>query len=348
MDVVDGDTALEGRSRTTNSPESTEINKFKSKAAQIDAFPKTTFGNAHLALPSSATRQRVFEHITNAMETEVQTTSKPETTEILDVPESPLANVTRVALPLEGGQMSPITITSSPAASPSNKRTTSSNERFKSWPTRTSAPKKKKREYPNMKHFTEDGTDGFNPQPDSQNDHEDDGIIEALLEGRARPPRLGTAIPLPRAKTSPPAPSTATSTSRPNSKGRTRELIEIDSDGGNSSSVGDSKRQKTEQVRSEPRARGNIFSPDHAIKNKGKGRYSESYVTRYNLPYLALSDLEILEIHLEYKISPSIPRIIKEYHIHSMMLSGGKKLVGVCLQRSVRNAQRYDRLEFVD
>jgi hypothetical protein len=167
------------------------------------------------------------------------------------------------------------------------------------------------------------------------------------LEGRVRPLPLAIAIPLPRPKTSPPALNTATSTSRPDSKGRTRELIEIDSDSGGSSSGGDSKRQKTEQVCSEPRARGSIFSPGHAAKNKGKGRYSESYVTRYNLPLFTVSDLEILGIHLEYKISPSIPRIIKECRIHLMMLSEGKKLVGVCPQPSVMNAQRYDPLSLL-
>jgi hypothetical protein len=191
-----------------------------------------------------------------------------------------------------------------------------------------------------MKYFTEDGTDGFNPQPDSQNYDVDDGMIAALLEGRAHPLPLAITIPPPRPKRSPPAPSTATSTSRPSSKGQTREPIEVDSDSGSSSSGGDSKRQKTGQVHLEPRARGKIFSADHAAKNKGKGRYSESYVTRYNLTYLALSDLEILGIHLDYKISRSIPRIIKEYRIHLMMWSGGKRLVGVCLQQSVRNAQR--------
>ena len=62
---------------------------------------------------------------------------------------------------------------------------------------------------------------------------------------------------------------------------------------------------------------------------------------------MTLSDVEILAIHLEYKISPSIPRIIKEYRIHLMMWSGGKRLVGVCPQQSVRNAQKYDRLSLL-
>lgn len=139
-----------------------------------------------------------------------------------------------------------------------------------------------------MKFFAEDGTDGFKPQPDTQNDDEDDGVIGALLAGRPPPfPPKATSLP-PPPKTIPPGPpSTPIFAGRPNSKGRARELIDLDSDSGHSSSEGGStKRRKTEQVFSEPRPKRPIFSPDHAAKNKGKGRYSESFLPRYILHIL--------------------------------------------------------------
>lgn len=310
MDVVDKGTSLDGVFRKSDSPEkepanvSPSLNKFNSsktthkKRAQsndsVDPFPKATPGKSELGLPNSAPKIRVFDDITNAIETEVKTTTKPhEVIEIFDIPESPVTSVAKVALPLGNVQATPITITSSPPVSPSNKSTTSLNGRFKSSSTRTSDLKKKKRDYPNMKYFTEDGTDGINPQPDSQNDQEDDGVIGALLAGRP-PPFLAKATSLPPQPKmlAPPAPSTPAPTSRPNSKGRARELIDLDSDSGNSSSGGDAKRQKRERGHSEPRLRRPIFSPDHAAKNKGRGRYSESISVRYILlSILTVSDL---------------------------------------------------------
>ena len=220
-------------------------------------------------------------------------------------------------------------------SSDKDESTASLNSLFKSCSTRTSEPKKKKRGYPNMKYFTEDGTDGINPQPDSQID-EDDGVIATLLAGPPPQP-LGKATPVP--KMLPPAPSTPVSKIEPNSKGRAREIIELDSDSVSSSSGNDVKRQKMEQARSEPRARRPIFSPGHAEKKKGKGRYSESFSLRYNL-FFSVSDLEMLGIHFELRISPSIRQITKEYRMHSMMWSEIKKPAGVCLQPSVQIAQR--------
>jgi len=85
-------------------------------------------------------------------------------------------------------------------------------------------------------------------------------------------------------------------------------------------------------------AKSSVQDMKKKIKAKEDTRSRSRYGNKSSQTYLIY--IEILVIHPDYKISSSIPRIIKEYRIHSMMWSEGKKLVGVYLQLSVRIAQR--------
>jgi hypothetical protein len=215
---------------------------------------------------------------------EVQTTSKPhEVIEILHIPESPMENLRGVSRHKE---TRPVTIKSSPRPKSASVQCSRALNSSTPLSTRSSGRKKKKRDYPSMKHFAEDGTDGINPRVSSPDNTDDDGRLMAMLEGPP-PEALGTATPIsvPRRTPSPatiPGLLKRKSTSK---AGRGRELIEIDSDSGSGEisipNERDTKRQKViNKALSEPRLRREILSPDLALKNKGRGRYSTSMPKR--------------------------------------------------------------------
>jgi hypothetical protein len=151
---------------------------------------------------------------------------------------------------------------------------------------RVSLKKKNKKEYPSMKHWTEDGTDGMKPSTPSPDDNNNTGILAAMLEGPPPgPPGIATPLPIPQRKVIPSTPEKKSTQSVNEVKtGRVRDLLESESDGGAgyvSSEGREVKRQKGNNAMSEPRLRRQILSPDLASKNKGRGRYAASVVKRY-------------------------------------------------------------------
>lgn len=173
-----------------------------------------------------------------------------------------------------------------PISSPSRQPLSSPRGHYPS--TRTSEPRKKKRDYPSMKFYTEDGTDGVNPRAPSptEEDNDDGGLLVTLLEGLA-PETPEKAIPISTAQREilllTPNAANAENTLVGKQK-RARELIEIDSDSGSGDSSTRSNRKKrtsVDQVRSRTHPGKELLSPDLAIKNKGRGRYSTSLLTRY-------------------------------------------------------------------
>jgi hypothetical protein len=220
---------------------------------------------------------------------DVQATSKPsEKTEILVIPESPVTYQGRISI-LQNAHPIPFEPSPRPkSASIQHSRASNSSTPLS---TRSSGEKKKKREYPNMKYWTEDGTDGINPVHSSLDDDDGGGLLMAMLEGPPPgPPGIASPLPLAKKKPSPSKSETAAVKNETTAKeGRVRELIEIESDGESEGvSTPELKRQKVKKAQSEPRRlRREILSPDLASKNKGRGRYSTSLPKRY-CPYYSI------------------------------------------------------------
>jgi hypothetical protein len=264
----------------------THINRVKvEETAQSERFNVSKVTH-EIRVDTSEERQ-----ISQSMEMlDIQTTSPPRV--IIEIPESPevtpqdvfIKAIAQPLTPLDLG--APIRPKSAPTLHTPNKPSAPTSSAPKS--AKSSGKKKNGRDYPNMKYWTEDGTDGINKLPPSPTEDDEDGpsILSALLEGSSPPPiAKATPLPRPRAKTS-------SSTSKlPDklpagikaSRGRVRDLIEFESDSGsNDSSEEKVKRQRVSM--SEPRRQRQIVSPGLADKNKGRGRYNTSFQTRYLIP----------------------------------------------------------------
>jgi len=209
---------------------------------------------------------------------DVQITSKQsEVIEILDIPESSVANPHKISLSKETRAIS-----IDPSPRPKSAPTQRSRASYSSTPlsTRTSGKKSKKRDYPSMKLFTEDGTDGINPRTPSPVEPDDGGCLVAMLEGPPpEAPGIAAPICLPDRKQSPTTLTAPVLTKSTSTAGRVREFVEIKSDSGNGEIPTPIERtQKRQKVESEPRRQ--LLSPDLALKNKGRGRYSTSFLKR--------------------------------------------------------------------
>jgi hypothetical protein len=212
--------------------------------------------------------------------TEAQAT--PQLSEDFGVPGSVVVSYGKTSVSSTARPFNP----STPKASP---RPKSSPTRHYYPSTRTSEPRKKKRDYPPMEFYTEDGTDGINPRASSsaEDDNDDGRRLVALLEGLVpETPEKATPISTARREISPLTPNTSKEEAALAGKQkRMRELIEIDSDSGSDGSSASSKKKRktVDQVRSRMHPRRELLSPDLAIKNKGRGRYSTSLLPRYLL-----------------------------------------------------------------
>jgi hypothetical protein len=136
-----------------------------------------------------------------------------------------------------------------------------------------------------MKYWTEDGTDGINKLPSSPTDDDkgEPGILESLLEGNSPPPAKMTPISHAQPSTSK-LPDTKSGERTTSTKGRVRDLIELESDSGREStdsSTGEKDLKRQRRNQSEPRPRRLLLSPDLASKNKGRGRYATSIQQQY-------------------------------------------------------------------
>ena len=159
-----------------------------------------------------------------------------------------------------------------------------------------------------MKFYTEDGTDGINPRAPSPLELDDGGLLMPMLEGPP-PEAPGIAGPI-SFSTRKQSPSTATipdlrkSTAK---AGRVRELVEIESDSESGEmSTPPGPIPKRQKVQSEPRLPRQLLSPDLALRNKGRGRYSSSFLIRCFLCYFVSNvrnpgDPERLE---DFEINP--------------------------------------------
>jgi hypothetical protein len=221
---------------------------------------------------------------------DVQATSKPsEKTEILVIPESPVTYQGRISVPQKARPI-PFEPSPRPKSAPiQHSRALNSSTPL---PTRSSGQKKKKeREYPSMKHWTEDGTDGINPVHSLVDDDDDGGLLMAMLEGPPPgPPGIASPLPLVNKKPSPSKSEPPVIKNETIAKGgRVRDFIEIESDSESEGvSTPEMKRQKVTKAQSEPRRFcREILSPDLASKNKGRGRYSTSLPKRY-CPYYSI------------------------------------------------------------
>lgn len=221
----------------------------------------------------------------SSVSTKAKTSSN--TRETIEIPESPEVAVSRMSrIPDVTHPITPLNLP--PAVRPRSAPVQNTRKSTSTTPlsTRTSvAPKKKEKEYPNMKYWTEDGTDGINPLPPSPVDEDDGGLLMSLLKGPP-PPQPGAASPLSAAERRP-----RSSTIETNGKtARVRELSEVDSDSGNSRDSSDAernaKRRKANQTPSESKLRRQILSPDLASKNKGRGRYAASVLKNDDSPRL--------------------------------------------------------------
>ena len=213
-----------------------------------------------------------------------RTNTSSNTREIIEIPESPDVAASRIGrMPDVTRPITPLNLPPAvrPQSAPVQDTRKSKSKSTTPLSTRTSvAPKKKDKEYPNMKYWTEDGTDGINPLPPSPVDEDDGGLLMSLLQGPP-PPQPGIAGPLPVSERRPRSSTIEINNKTP----RVRELSEVDSDSGNSHDSGDAernaKRQKANQTPSESKLRRQILSPDLASKNKGRGRYAAS-VLKYD------------------------------------------------------------------
>jgi hypothetical protein len=206
---------------------------------------------------------------------DIQTTPLPRI--VTEIPESPEVRHQDVSI-----IAAPIRPQSAPALHNRKNHSTPKSSVPKS--AKSSGKKKGGREYPSMKYWTEDGTDGINKLPPSPTEDDEDGpsILSALLEGSSPPPiAKATPLPRPRAKTSAPTSKLPDKLSAgiKVSRGRVRDLTELESDSGSNDSAEERvKRQRGNM--SEPRMHRQIVSPDLADKNKGRGRYNTSLQTR--------------------------------------------------------------------
>lgn len=186
-----------------------------------------------------------------------------EISEITEVPESPLVSLSKgnpIVSPK--AQLSP-----RPKSAPVRRI-----HRSPSPLSTRSSGRLRKREYPNLKYWTEDGTDGINPLSPSPPEPSDGGLLSSLLAG---PPD----IPSPKPSVSPLALEASMQDKSVVKKGRLRENADIYSD--KTQAERDPKRQRVHQESSESRPHRPMLSPDLASKNKGRGRYAESVITRY-------------------------------------------------------------------
>ena len=215
----------------------------------------------------------------------VQTTSKPsKVIENLDIPESPISNPCRTSLSKETPAIS-LEVSPRRKSAPTQRSRTSNSSTPLS--TRTSGKKSKKRDYPSMKFYTEDGTDRINPRTPSPVEPDDGGQLMAILEGPP-PEAPGIAMPIsrPNRKPSPPTTTPDLKTNPTIKSGQVREVIEIESDSGSGEiSTPIERTPKRQKVQSEARLPRQLLSPDLALKNKGRGRYSSSILQRYFLSY---------------------------------------------------------------
>jgi hypothetical protein len=193
---------------------------------------------------------------------------------ITEVPESPAVTTGRT-IPLANMDIDPSPqLKSASAKSKRSRPTTPLTGRP------SSAKKNRTSKYPNMKYFTEDGTDGINPpSPPEENKDEGEGgdsIIAKMLEN---PPSQLYALPTstPTSTKSLPAMKSEPKPRPRKTNPRVEELIEISSD--SEPSTPEAPRwTKMEKALSEPRAPRQFLSPDLKLKNKGRGRYSLSAV----------------------------------------------------------------------
>jgi len=197
-------------------------------------------------------------------------TSDMKSSEVIEIPESPVVINRNKSIPTVE-PVTPLNLGAPPRPKSAPAQTVRPSKSVTPISTSSTGYKKKrkKNEHPNIKYWTEDGTDGMNPLPGSPSG-EDDGVISAMLEGRL------------------PSPPGFTTSSTPNNKvgtkvGRVRELVQVESDIGSDNDPSDHGRDsKRLRVSSEPRSRRQLLSPDLAARNKGKGRYATSVDTRYS------------------------------------------------------------------
>ena len=193
----------------------------------------------------------------------------PNDVEIIDVPKSPAVNKREISLPKETTARSTTEQSPHPKSAPAKlsrpAKTTDSHMR-------AGVRKRKKKEYPSMKYFTEDGTDGINRLPDSPEPPEQDtGILKRLLGSLSpSPPRSVPISNQAGAALTPLAP-------RDNEIPAKQEVIGTLSEP-EGEEIRESKKAKTCSSRSERRRP--LLSPDLAVKNKGRGRYSTSVLVR--------------------------------------------------------------------
>lgn len=282
----------------TVSPEATTVKPRASHERIISPYQKVEL----TSLDKSTSEKPKFDSIVEGIEEsihnnfgdskeqrDVERTSKSsDIIEILDVPESPIANLGSISVPKSILPKFPFESSPRPKSAPIQRSRALNSSTPLS--TRSSGQKKKKRDYPNMKVFTEDGTDGINPKTPSpvEDDDDDGGLLSSMLEGPPPgPPGISSPLPLVKRKPSPSKSDTSVLKSKSTTKGgQVRESIDIDSDSGSGEvSTPDVKRQKAG-----PRLRREILSPDLAVKNKGRGRYSTSVLKRYPLQVAQVSD----------------------------------------------------------
>ena len=263
---------------------STSIKRTESSKQHPTSKPNGSKSNILVANNSMEEVQQIQDILQTTELQYLQTTSKPEIIEILEIPESPLSNSHRTSLSNETRAIS-IELSPRPKSAPVQRSRASDSSTPLS--TRTSVKKSKKRDYPNMKFFTEDGTDGINPRAPSPVESDNGGLLMAMLE--SPPPEApGIAIPISRATRK----QSLTTATIPNLKesvakaGRVRRVIELGSDNeGGEISTPPNCAKKRQKVESEPRLRRQLLSPDLASKNKGRGRYSTSFIVQFFLCY---------------------------------------------------------------
>ena len=233
--------------------------------------------------------------VTTVIENGRASSRKREVIEILESPEIAVSRIGRI--PDMTRPITPISLP--PSVRPQSAPVQNTRKSRLSTPLSTSPSvgnKKKVKEYPNMKYWTEDGTDGVNPRPPSPVEEDDGGLLVSLLRGQP-PPRPGTASPLAQA-------GQRLRASTPETKAKTarvRELSEVDSDSASGRESTDaereSKRHKGIQTPSESKLRRQILSPDLASRNKGRGRYAASVMKNDDAPRLGAFTIDPTKNH---------------------------------------------------
>jgi hypothetical protein len=213
--------------------------------------------------------------------------SASKTREVIDLLDSPEKVVSKLGtIPVGISPASSLSLSPAPRPKSAPAQQTRASKLSAPLSARPAQRKKKVREYPSMRHWTEDGTDGIKPLPPSPVE-DDTGLLTAMLEGPPPgPPGIASPLPLPQRKVVPSTPEHTTSENVSVVKtGRVRDLLETEGESGAgyvSSDGREVKRQKGNRTMSEPRSRRRILSPDLASKNKGRGRYAASVVKRYS------------------------------------------------------------------